>query len=457
MSRWMAIGAVGSVLCSALLGCGEPSRAERERAPKNVLLIVVDTLGAAHLGCYGGEKSASPNIDRLAAEGLRFERAYATAPWTQPSIASIFTSEMPSQHGVQELSSRLPKKASTLAEAFQRAGVATHGIVSNRLLAPDYGFGQGFRSFDPTPITRSEGISSEKVTDAALRWLEKHGAERFFLFAHYSDPHHLYNDHAESQLADGYSGRVRAGMPIWELRDLVPALEPRDREHLVALYREEIAHSDAEIGRLLERLEELGLSEQTLIVLTADHGEELLEHGWIGHTRTLYDELLRVPLIFHLPGVVEPGVSNTPVSLVDLAPTLLDFASIERPEAWGGLSRAAELRGRARAAPDRPIFAEVAYLPPAELDDEQIEVFKTALLDGRWKLIHDELSGSYELYDLLEDPSEEENRWGEEGAPGDGLRERLLEWERSRNRSSAERVQPSSDEIEELRKLGYVR
>jgi len=432
-------------------------------SPPNVVLVVVDTLGAQHIGCYGGEAS-TPQMDALAARGVRFERAYAAAPWTMPSIASIFTGRMPSRHGVRDLVAILGEEESTLAELLQQRGYATHAVISHRLIGPQRGFAQGFGGYDGNPIGGPDGISSQEVTDRSIEFLKERAenSQPFLLFAHYFDPHYAYHHHpAFAQIHPAYEGPVESGMDIWNLREMRSTLCERDIEHLLGLYREEIAHTDHHLGRLWSALEANGLTENTLVVLTADHGEELMEHGWIGHTRTLHEELLRVPLIIAWPETIKPAVLATPVSLIDVLPTVAQLVGLARDAAWDGLSLAPTLRGNAALPSNRPVLAEVSFgprKPPEEMRDPKTRAkaaHQTALILNDLKLIHDEFGQSYRLFDLGADPGELHELDGH--ASEEVLRNGLLRWEASRSAKEGASVSMDADELEELRQLGYVR
>lgn len=456
MSRCLSRIALGALLVS---GCTRP----RTEPAQNVLVIVIDTLGAEHLGAYGGP-TRSPSIDRLAREGVLFERAFSTAPWTKPSIASLFTGVMPSRHGVRRLTDRLNESVATLAEHAQACGFETHAVISHFLITTEHGYGQGFDTFDGSAIAGHEGISSRKVTDQALAFLERRTDERFFLFVHYFDPHFAYHQHKRFAHTGDYEGPVASGMEIWSLRDLRGELAQADVEHLRDLYREEIAFTDFHVGRLLDALAEHGLAEDTLVVFTADHGEELMEHGWIGHTRTLYDELLRVPLIISLPSRIEPRVVPEPVSLLDVAPTIAQLAGLPRLPGWEGTSLAPLLCEGKGVHLNRPVFAEVSFGnadPGAEARNPRAAdkvAHKTAVIVNDLKLIHDEPSDSYELFDRRSDGEERKNLWQAGFQSSHPLAQRLRAWEKARAEGSlGDAAVFDEAQLEELRRLGYVR
>ena len=439
---------IAAAVSIAILGACDFRDSGGENAPEpaklgagpNVLLIVIDTLGADHLGSYGAGGDISPNLDRLAAEGRRFANAYTVAPWTQPSMASLFTGRMPSAHRLQNLPGTLAPGHSTLAERFEDAGYRTHGVVSHFLLGKKFGFSQGFSSYDESAVQKHTGISSERVTDSALTWLTElkgdgGGTDPFFLFVHYFDPHFVYHDHRSIDLAEASDGPVESGMPIWELRDIRADLESSDIEYLVSLYREEIVFTDQHVGRLIDFLDEAGLGPNTLVVVTSDHGEELMEHGWIGHTRTLYGELLRVPLLLRQPGVISPGVVERNASLVDISPTLADIVlGADAGGAEDGRSLGPLLFDRSDEFAARRLYSEVSL----DASDDRGKVsehrpekvaHKTALLGQRWKLIHDRTTDEFELYDLRADPGDRDDQWGTDPLLDASLRRELLEWE----------------------------
>ena len=378
-------------------------------------------------------------------------------------MASLLTSRMPSEHGVLRLRDRLDDRWPTLAEALGARGFATAGVVSHFLIGAAYGFDRGFGSYDESPVAGEREVTGGRTTDAALAWLDRRPRDRpFFLFVHYFDPHYPYLHHPAYDFTRDYRGPLVPGLGIWDLLDARPRLSRADVDYLVGLYREEIAYTDAEIGRLLDRVTSLGLRESTLVVVTADHGEEFMRHGWIGHTRGLYDDMIHVPLLVSQPGRIPPRRLDTPVSLVDLLPTLLELSGGAAPAGVAGVSLAPLLLALRAEPAVHPLFAEVSFAStpdePAHLN--QKTAFKTALLDGDLKLIHDLLSDRYELYDRGRDPEEQADLFpGRAHERGDALRARLTEWERSRPALPAGArggPAPGPEVIERLKALGYL-
>jgi choline-sulfatase len=462
---WLGSGAGG---CS---GGGREKTGERTGSREvpaledlNVLLIVIDTLGAEHVGCLSPGLRHTPSIDALAAEGVLFRRAYSPAPWTQPAVASLLTGLLPSRHGVHRLLDVLPPERETLAELLAARGFHTAGVISHFLIGASYGYDQGFAEYDASPVGGPRAITSAKVTAQAIAALDRLRDQRFFLFVHYFDPHGLYNHHPEFDLTRGYRGRLHPAMEIETLREMRHQLAPEDVAYLVGLHREEIAYTDHHVGRLLAHLDELGLAGGTLVVLAADHGEEFMRHGWIGHTVTLYDELLHVPLIVRLPGVLVPREVAAPVSLLDVVPTLLATSRTPAAELssdgeplWGLLT------GGEDGDPDRELVAEVSFVAPSSWPgaDTRRSAFKTAWMTGSWKLIHDLESGRWLLFDRAADPEELRDLSRRTPPALAPMRERLSAWEEHRAagwRPAADDMRDTDPEtVRRLRSLGYVR
>ncbi len=410
--------------------------------------------------------SHTPNLDTLAANGVVFNRAYATSPWTMPSVASMFTSKMPSRHLVETIESQLSDDETTLAELLKDQGFATCGAVSHHLLQEKYGFHQGFDVYDERAAGEHKSVTSAQITDTAIEWLRGGFDSPFFLFLHYFDPHYNYMHHEAFDQTSWYQGYLTPGMNIWYLRSRRPWLTPDDIRYMIGLHREEIAFTDHHIGRLLDELDRLGLKEDTLVIFVADHGEEFMRHGWIGHTRTLYEELLQVPFIVSLPGTISPGVVNSPVSIVDIVPTITDLLDIQVDNSgWDGRTLAFEILNGKELDRAREIYAEVSFGPRnihEPFADRAIEkvAYKTSVVSGSNKLIHDLQYDTWELFDLIDDPHELRNLAGKTNPSEHLLKERLTAWEASReehDKRQDDGVKLNADEIRRLKSLGYLR
>jgi arylsulfatase len=382
--------------------CALPAVKPKEPAPKgdspppNVVLIVVDTLRRDHLGCYGWKRPTSPRIDEFARQATLFTRSTSQAPWTTPAIGAILTSQYPSVLGIRRGVSALPDAAVLLPEMLRDHGYATGAVVSHSLCSKRWRFDQGFQSFDESNVHSNDTVTSEGVTDRALEFVEAHRREPFLLWVHYFDPHGVYLAHPEFDFttAPDYHGPVVSGMKFTDLTQIVDRLTPADVDQLERFYDSEIAYTDRQIGRLLDGLRERGLFDTSCVVFTADHGEEFLDHGHVGHTNTLHHELLDVPLIVKVPGL-EKGVVDRPVASVDVVPTILDALHLEAPCRLTGHS----LRRAADGSDDEvhPIFAETESKQGLSLRCAQV---------GPWKLVRELGSGQRWLYDLASDPRE---------------------------------------------------
>jgi arylsulfatase A-like enzyme len=459
VSHRIATACLGLTLAFAL-GCSEAPRS-------NLLVVAVDTLRWDHLGVYGNSREVSPEIDSLAQSGVRFERAYATAPWTQPSVASMLTGLHPASHGADRLLRVLPDSAHTLAERLAEQGYVTAAVVSHYLIGPRFGFDQGFETFVHGSALGPGKFSTPGVSSRGTELLSRFAASDtpFFLFLHYFDPHYSYERHARYGFAaSGGAGRLTGGESMEELRTLTPPPDEGERRFVRDLYDEEVRFTDSGIGTVLRAIDRLGLRDDTIVVLVADHGEEFYERGWLGHTRTLHEELVRVPLILRVPGA-GPAVVRESVSLAGLMPTLLDLLgqSAGRAEEHQAGSFAALVRGQERWVP-QPIYLETEFFRNAAegaLAGEGELERRHALIVGDLKLIEDRMTGSRRLYDLGDDPLEERDL-AASAAPGtrgdleEKLRATAERFGDERLEGAAGELAPSAEEVRLLRELGYI-
>ncbi len=309
-----------------------PRTRSSPRAP-NIVLVVMDTQRADRLSAYGYGRPTSPHLERLAARGTLFEAAYSSASWTWPATASLLTGLLPEEHGVLSSSACfLDEQLETLAEALQDAGFTTAAWSANPLIVPDKNFDQGFEVFDHgNRSMRKSGF----VVPAVLEWLEAVAGTRFFLYLHLVDPHAPLDPRPEDRalLAAEVPPTVSSNAIVelsWKLLEGEGALDelvsPAERGHIGALYDACVRSGDHWVGQVLERLEALGLADETLVAYTSDHGEELFDHGLAAHGHSLHAELVRVPLVLAGPGVAEGARVRTPVSTRQLAPTLARLA-----------------------------------------------------------------------------------------------------------------------------------
>jgi arylsulfatase len=450
-TRPKALARIAASLCLLVL-CG----CEHERRPPNIVLIVVDTLRRDAVGCYGASKhDTTPHLDALAQEAVRFDHAYATAPWTCPSVASILTGQLPSTHGLTAALTGLGDGVDSLAEMLKAEGYATAGVISNPHIGRRFGFAQGFDTWAQDQAKGHQHVSTPGVTREAIDLVRKlaRGEKPFFLFVLYFDPHYDYKRHPEYGFA-GDPGRITGKEHIIELEHLAPTMTETEIRYLRDVYDEEVRFTDEGIGRLLGALRESGAYDDTAIVVTADHGEEFVERGWIGHVRTLYGELVHIPLLVRRPGETA-RVVDTKVSLVSLVPTLRQLAGLTPEIGRADAPSLVPLLDGGRPASWPPLFCEVDY--STEIDPLQ-EAHKRAVVDGGYKLIHDDTTGKNELYDLAQDPGERHDLAEAQPEVTRRMYE-LLERVHAAARAGAAAhtdVQLDEEDLEAFRALGYA-
>ena len=402
-----------AALLTVLGGCSRAQEAPPERP--NVVLISLDTLRADHLSCYGYRRPTSPRIDALAEEGVRFAETWSTTSWTLPAHLSMLTGLSISAHGVcddrlwQVVAAdggpdELPLRGTLLPEVLGERGYATGGFYTWKYLEPRFGFGRGWDVYERAGHSvfshpewsarfaelRAAGATDElrawmeespelfdesrptagEATDRALAWLdETHAADPdrpFFLFLHLFDVHDGYTPPEEFDRfgAPGYDGPIDGRNVTAPDSPVHPGMAPRDLERLVSLYDGEIAWVDSQVGRVVDRLDELGLADDTLIVVTSDHGEEFFEHGGKTHRANLHVESLHVPLVMRWPAGLPAGeVVDGPTGLVDLVPTVCALARVPAPECVSGRDLSAVARGDATNA-ETDYLGELFVFPP---------------------------------------------------------------------------------------------
>ena len=412
------IGAACAV--AALLAAGLYLTFGRGPARPSVILISIDSLRPDHLGCYGYHRETSPVLDRLAREGTLFETAVSSTSWTLPAHAALFTALPDRVHGCFDDTRWLDRSRFTLAEAFKEAGYKTVGFFAGPFLHPGYGFAQGFDSYhDCTSYSKKTidmlkrgevdgdwgGLSHKDITNSnVLRevtaWLEKNPGGPSFVFIHLWDVHYDYIPPPpyDTLFDPGYSGPVD-GKGVVGVHEKPAPWGQQDIDHLKALYDGEIRWTDDTLGKLLGAFRRCGALEDTVVAVTADHGEAFYEHGGQGHRYTLYGEEIRIPLVIHYPPSVPAGMRiRPPVHITDIAPTLLDLAGL--PPLPHALGRSLKPLIRDPAAPWSDTDGICELMVPAG----GIELF--ALRRSGWKLIIDLARGSHEVFDLARDPGE---------------------------------------------------
>jgi arylsulfatase A-like enzyme len=452
-----AVLALLAGLAGALGGC-----AETPRTPPNAILVSIDTLRPDFLSCYGHPRPTSPALDALAARGVRFTDVTAAAPWTLPSHASMLTGLYPSRHGVKTHQTRLPSEVTTVAEELGAAGWQTLAVVNTHNVgAPQYQLGRGFERFLYVPETaedkdlrlRTPNLG-ELVVGHAKELLAARDPERpFFLFLHFYDVHTDWTPSPahRATFVGPYDGKLDGRtQQLNGVRNRGERLGDDDVRFLRELYEAEIRTFDDLFGRFLAWLGEQGLAEDTLIVVTSDHGEEFQEHGSVLHGRTQYQELLRVPLIVAGPGVPSGVVVDQPAHGVDVAPTLLAALGVDSAVAKDGLDLVPTWRGE--RLPERLLFAEADQdnrYTSGEHNDGKCMVRREAD-----KLLVDLRAPRMELYDLAVDPTEQRDLARTHAALVEALGKEL-----ERFRAGARRPEliapPTAEERRKLDAMGY--
>ncbi len=432
----------------------------------NALLIIVDTLRADHIGPYGARKTSTPGLDGLAADGIVFDSAFAHSSWTRPSIATILTSLYASSHTVMHKTDLLPDEVTTLAESMQDNGYRTSGFVTNINLAPSFNFEQGFETYkylapdyffgatdsgsklslySGMRLIRERFLSKNKyvyhyyqdgetVNDTSLPWLDGNATDPFFTLIHYMDPHDPYFEIP-------YNGKAVA-------RVNTPHPAPESAEEMRDLYIENIEYVDGFLAGIFERLKTLGLYDDMVIVVTADHGEEFYEHDGWWHGTTLYDEQIHVPLIVKLPGNKMKGNRVRGLAgLVDVMPTVLGAAGLDCPAQCQGR----DLFGGTKAP--AAVYAE---------EDHEGNVLES-IRTRDWKLVVANEGNPrglepLELFDLGADPGETRNLAASKTERVAELKEQMQQLAKMAGSHAVSGVEGeiNADDAERLRALGYM-
>lgn len=373
---------------------------QRLDARPNIVLVSLDTLRARSLGAYGYARNTSPFLDSLAERGALFENAITASVTTSPAHMSLFTGLYPVRHGIREGLHRKAPHAITLAQHFRSAGYRTAAFTENGYLVRRRGFGDGFAQYtENVGLTLKAPGEARRTFGQARRWLEAHADTPFFLFVHTYEVHSPYDP--EAPYAELFRGDGEPGAENAAVRDA------RDR------YDREIRIVDEELERLFGAIADAGIAESTIVVVTSDHGEEFAEHGGYQHGGAVYEESVRVPLVFVGPGRI-PGPQRyaAPVSLVDIAPTLLELAGVPLPEGIDGTSLASTLqRGDEPAA--HTIVSEARapkrWLDPVHQVGWNPPLFAVRRGDSKF-IVHRPASGPANpmlRFDLADDPTEQ--------------------------------------------------
>jgi choline-sulfatase len=369
--------------------------------PKHVLLYLVDTLRADKLAPYQPDtRVQTPGLVRFAEGAATFHNARAPENWTKPSVATLLSSLMPWEHTAQDGRSVLPASVTLLPERLAEEGFFTGSFIANGYVSDRFGFKQGWNTYR-NYIRESRRTASEYVASDVIGWLDRRPQDQpFFLYVHTIDPHVPYRPREPFLGTYGdaaYRGPVtfrRDATLLEKIKTGKLRLRPADKAHLEALYDGEISYHDVHFTAILDALEERGLADDTLVIVTSDHGEEFWDHGSVGHGHNMYDELLRVPFLIRLPGVAGGTSIRTHVGLVDVVPTVLDALGMPIPEDVAGRSLLPLLEGRQPTVPPATVSAFLDNWRSVAVDD--LKLLQRADVEGR-------------LYDLTTDAAEQED------------------------------------------------
>lgn len=426
-------------------------RAGAERA--NLIIILIDAARPDHFGSFGYARDATPCADRLFADSVVFEQAYAQVPNTKASVSSLFTSQFPDTHGVIGMHVAVPSDVPTLAELLKKRGFHTAAFSANPFLSSEFGFARGFDEFHE--VFREVGLTPNRLgcvpadlmLDKAVPWFREHAKERFFAYLHFLEPHKPYAPPPE------FARRYKAASEV---------------ERVTALYDGNLAYVDDAVGRLLTEIEEMGLFENSVLVFMADHGEALGEHGHFGHVECVYQPTIQIPLSFRFPGPCGPpaGRRSEIISITDLMPTFLDLFGMAIPDTVQGSSRLAAIGGEEQPEDRYTVSRSRGTDTTGGLRNPREVIY--AVTAPRYTLILGDLGNRIELYDRQADPAQEHNIAEERADLVAELQGRFETWAATqRGRpvvlpggkvfvSRAPRVEMSEDTRRQLEALGYV-
>ncbi|MBW2182696.1 MAG: sulfatase-like hydrolase/transferase [Deltaproteobacteria bacterium] len=428
----------------------------------NIVLITIDALRADHLSCYGYDRTTSPNIDKIAENGIIFKNAIAPSSWTAPSMVSLFTSVYPINHGVihglgyiknKDKQEVFSDKLITLAETLKAQGYTTVGVAANLHLSEEFGFARGFDYFKCLPFS-----PAQPVNKAIYSWEDKiKKSDKFFLWVHYIDPHHPY--HARDPWLEHYTTRALtrelklSEKPWGDFLKLIPDFEeyPKVLSNLVALYDSEINYVDSYIGELIQRFE---LDKNTLIIITADHGEGFLEHGQLGHGTNLYQETIHIPLIVKLPHSSKKKIANKYVNLLDIMPSILKTLNTNPPKQTAGKS-IFKKKGPLSWLKKTLLRKDSSDYIFTELDTN---ITLKTIITSKWKYLYNYRDKTDQLYNIKSDPWELDNIIDYEFERSNKLKEQLFDWVENSNKypTKIKSFQLSPEERKKLEAMGYL-
>lgn len=423
---------------------------QKRDSNKNIILIVIETLRADHLSCYNYHRETSKNLDKLAKEGILFKRCFVQAPWTIPSLSSIFTSLYPSSHGNNMPGGRLSTKAKALAEILKENYFTTQAFDAAGWARSEYGFSQGFDNYNEDSSIGNEKVSSFRLTDDAVRWIKLNRKNKFFLFLFYNDTHYMYTYHRGISFYKEKSKNVYSDMKFEKICEIKDSLDEEDIKTLTGYYDGEIKLVDQSLGRLFNEMRKLGVYNNTIIIVTGDHGEEFGAHGYFGHTYTIYNDVLHVPLIIKVPGNKIKNIAvEEVVSSIDIMPTVLNLLRIKNNYNFQGTDISRFFRDVKYPAGNKISIAETWNRWP-----------RKSIQTKEWKMTFNDINGTtyYELFNLADDPREMNNL-------AESYKEKLAEFKQimsskieaiQKIKLEEEKSELTEAESSEMRSLGYL-
>jgi len=423
----------------------------------NIILISIDCLRADHLSCYGYHRNTSPNIDRLAKEGVLFKNAFSQATWTLPSHASIFLSQYVWRHKVDEIRrKRLADWCITLAEILKNKNYTTAAFTGGVGASSTYGFNQGFEIYEESIPGSCRRHEISFYIDKLLGWLESVRDRKFFLFIHTYDVHSAYNPPASyfDLYTNGYPERkwlkTSEGV-IAGCKTDISKFTPKEIDYIMAVYDGAINYVDNELGKIFEKLHQLGIDENTIVIGTADHGEAFGEHGRLGHELEPYIELVHVPLIIKGPGISKGRTYENFVQHIDIVPTILEILNIHQSKQMQGRSFLALMK-------NCEIEDNLKTYSLGQEIDEPARSFCISLRTKKWTYIMNQI-GPDELYDQADDPKEQNNIIEKKPLVAQKLEKELEDFIASTSEEEpqvAEEVHVDEELKERLKSLGYL-
>jgi len=449
-----------------------------ETADMNVIMIGLDTTRADHLSSYGSTKCQTPNLDELARDGIRFDQCVTVAPSTLPSFTSVMSGMYPHTHRVPYNGFRASDNLLLLSELFKEAGYDTAAFIGSYALHSDLNLDQGFdlyeETFDRDVAGRQLQRRADRLNESLFPWLETHKGSKFLLFIQYFDPHLPY----DPPLPYGHDPAV-SGKPRWDYANLLRLghainVNPDARiinlgKHASRMYAGEIAFLDHQIGRLVEKLDELGLRKKSIIIIWGDHGETLMEHKTelFNHGRNVYQTTIHVPLIFHAPSALPSGkVVKDLVTTIDIAPTICDLTGLSAVEMHEGQSLMSLIKPEKEAPGWQPSAAFVeAQKPVGEMGEANSRWLNQqkdkCIILGEWKLVLSPLEKQpWKLFNLRADPDESHDVYSEQLERNPtlvkNLTDRIHAWMNDLpDADGTDIVGPDAEAKEKLRALGY--